>query len=402
MPTIDQLGAISSLSPSAELPAKQSGSTGKATVAQIRAGLAAAGPVTSSGSTMSTGKLLGRSTSGSGAVEEISIGSGLTLSGGSLQATGSGGGSYTGPVGSSGLTMTSGRLLGRYDPSTGAIQEITLGSNLSLSGNVLNAAGGGSGGGAVDSVAGLTGAILAADLKTALALHAVASSGSYNDLSGKPSLGTAAAAAASDFAPATHTHAQSDITGLSTALSGKANATHTHATSDVTGLDTALAGKASTSHTHAAMTGASSGAAGAAGFVPQPAAGDQGKVLKGDGTWGNVTAATVSVAKGTGASGSTQTFNVGAGGHQSLTVGGALTVATSNWPATGQLGELVIELINGGSALITWPTVRWVKSDGSYTTTFTSNGVLLQASGTDWIYLWSTDGGTTVWGKVMR
>lgn len=36
------------------------------------------------------------------------------------------------------------------------------------------------------------------------------------------------------------------------------------------------------------MTGATSGAAGAAGYVPAPAAGDQDKCLKGDGTWGTV------------------------------------------------------------------------------------------------------------------
>lgn len=44
-----------------------------------------------------------------------------------------------------------------------------------------------------------------------------------------------------------HTHAQSDVTGLSDALAGKAAASHTHATSEVTGLDTALAAKADSS-----------------------------------------------------------------------------------------------------------------------------------------------------------
>lgn len=44
--------------------------------------------VTSLGAQMSTGKLLGRSTAGSGAIEEISIGSGLSLSSGTLSATG--------------------------------------------------------------------------------------------------------------------------------------------------------------------------------------------------------------------------------------------------------------------------------------------------------------------------
>ena len=48
--------------------------------------------VTAIGAQMSTGKLLGRSTAGSGAIEEISIGSGLSLSAGTLSATGGGGG----------------------------------------------------------------------------------------------------------------------------------------------------------------------------------------------------------------------------------------------------------------------------------------------------------------------
>lgn len=45
-------------------------------------------------------------------------------------------------------------------------------------------------------------------------------------------------------ANASHTHAQSDITGLTSALSGKANSSHTHAQSDITNLTTTLAAKA--------------------------------------------------------------------------------------------------------------------------------------------------------------
>ena len=41
------------------------------------------------------------------------------------------------------------------------------------------------------------------------------------------------------------TVAQSQVTGLSTALAGKADATHTHATSDVTGLQTYVDGRIS-------------------------------------------------------------------------------------------------------------------------------------------------------------
>ena len=49
----------------------------------------------------------------------------------------------------------------------------------------------------------------------------------------------------------THTHSQSQVTGLSTALGKKADKTHTHETSQVVGLDNALAGKADKAHTHA-------------------------------------------------------------------------------------------------------------------------------------------------------
>ncbi|MXO72865.1 phage tail protein [Alteraurantiacibacter buctensis] len=47
----------------------------------------ATGSVTATGLTMTTARLLGRSTSGTGAIEEISIGSGLSMSGGTLSAT---------------------------------------------------------------------------------------------------------------------------------------------------------------------------------------------------------------------------------------------------------------------------------------------------------------------------
>ena len=46
------------------------------------------------------------------------------------------------------------------------------------------------------------------------------------------------------------------------------------------------------------MTGASSSAAGAHGLVPAPAAGDQSKVLKGDGTWGTAAAELVEMSYG--------------------------------------------------------------------------------------------------------
>ena len=63
-------------------------------------------------------------------------------------------------------------------------------------------------------------------------LASVATSGSYTDLTNKPST----------FTPAAHTHAQSEITGLETALSGKASTSHTHTAAAV--------GAAAASHNH--------------------------------------------------------------------------------------------------------------------------------------------------------
>jgi hypothetical protein len=79
-------------------------------------------------------------------------------------------------------------------------------------------------------------------LRTAQAIAALTEDGvsSWNDLTDKPET----------FPPASHTHPQSDITGLDNALLGKAAISHTHPQSDITGLETALLGKASAAHTH--------------------------------------------------------------------------------------------------------------------------------------------------------
>lgn len=91
-------------------------------------------------------------------------------------------------------------------------------------------------------------------------LATVATSGSYNDLSDKPTIPTVPSSLpanggnadtvdnkhASDFATADHTH-------------NYANASHTHAQSEITGLTTALNDKASASHTHSNVTTSASG-----------------------------------------------------------------------------------------------------------------------------------------------
>jgi hypothetical protein len=99
---------------------------------------------------------------------------------------------------------------------------------------------------------------------------------------------------------------------------------------------------------------------------------------------------------------STSALNYTNGSHQRWAPSGAVTLSVSNWPPSGNLGQLLIEGVNLGAATITWPTINWVKIDGTTTTTFSSNGFTLQTSGTDWILLWTRDGGITIYGKVIR
>ena len=57
---------------------------------------------------------------------------------------------------------------------------------------------------------------------------------------------------------------------------------------------TAIGGKLISAVAPAEMTGATASTAGESGLVPAPASGDQDKVLRGDGTWGDAANATVS------------------------------------------------------------------------------------------------------------
>ena len=102
-----------------------------------------------------------------------------------------------------------------------------------------------------------------------------------------------------------------------------------------------------------------------------------------------------------------QTIDYSVASHQKLTVTGAFVMnAVTNWPPTGNTGELLLELVNGASSAITWTmsgtTQKWWKSDGTSVSTYAASGYTFAASGTDWLLLWSTDAGTTTNIKVMR
>ncbi|MEJ0053947.1 MAG: tail fiber domain-containing protein [bacterium] len=114
-------------------------------------GKVSTGAFTSSGLTLSTGKLLGRSLDGTGAAEEITVGSGLSLSGGTLSASGSGI-SALGPSGQtqSGATVTIATSTSLANGVTSALVVVGSSNTLmftpSVSG-VLTVPGGGTGAG---------------------------------------------------------------------------------------------------------------------------------------------------------------------------------------------------------------------------------------------------------------
>lgn len=124
----------------------------------------APGLITASGLTQSTARLLGRTTASTGAVEEITVGTGLSLAAGTLSNTvtdtgitqltgdvtaGPGSGSQAGTIPNDTVTYAkmqnvsaASRLLGRGSAGgAGDVQEIDLGGGLSMTGTTLSASG---------------------------------------------------------------------------------------------------------------------------------------------------------------------------------------------------------------------------------------------------------------------
>jgi hypothetical protein len=108
---------------------------------------AASGSITTSGLTQATARLLGRTTASTGAVEEIQIGSGLSLSAGELSATGSGvtavGASTADVLSVSGSDLVADdpnadRIV-FWDDSEGKWRYLEAGSGLSISGTTMTA-----------------------------------------------------------------------------------------------------------------------------------------------------------------------------------------------------------------------------------------------------------------------
>lgn len=99
------------------------------------------------------------------------------------------------------------------------------------------------------------------------------------------------------------------------------------------------------------------------------------------------------------------TLNYNDGIHQRWAPGsGSKTLVISNWPAAGEHAELMIEGIGLAAATITWPSyIWWMRYDGSYAQAFSYTLATLQGgTASDFIVLWTREGSTRVFGKVVR
>jgi len=93
----------------------------------------------------------------------------------------------------------------------------------------------------------------------------------------------------------------------------------------------------------------------------------------------------------------TVTFTVTDDTKQKLTVTGGLTLAFTGWASSGAYQEIEVMLVNGGSN-VTHATVNWAVGDGATSTTFADTGITLASSGTNHLIVWTTDGGSTLYG----
>lgn len=138
-------------------------------------------------------------------------------------------------------------------------------------------------------------------------------------------------------------------------------------------------------------TGATVGSTGPTGATgPTGSTGSTGPV--GPGGDGTV------VAKGNSGT-STATFVVATSATQSITVTGNHTWAIT-W-GSPNYQELAVQVTNGSAFTITYPTVTWMKGDGTSSATFSSMGVTLNASGPNTVFFWTFNAGSTVYGRAV-
>ena len=83
-----------------------------------------------------------------------------------------------------------------------------------------------------------------------------------------------------------------------------------------------------------------------------------------------------------------------------------ISLSFTGWHSNGYHCVMKVNIVNGGLYTITFPSIQWIKRDGSVTTTFSSyltdiGRSSLQTSGIDEFLIWTDSGGSTLRGKIL-
>ena len=107
-------------------------------------------------------------------------------------------------------------------------------------------------------------------------------------------------------------------------------------------------------------------------------------------------------------SNATVTFDYAGGSVQTFTATGTtVTWAFSNWPPTGNLGELLVLATNAGAYTQAISGVTWILPNGTTSTSLATylaantGRTAFQTSGVDQVLFWSRNAGTTIYGKLI-
>lgn len=270
-----------------------------------------------------------------------------------------------GAVGSSGVTMSSGKLLGRTTAGTGAIQEITAGSGLALSAGQLE----------VNFAGYLTTADAASTYQPISSMSAYlttsTAASTYQTQAGMSSYLTTATAA-STYQPISGMSSYLTTADAGTTYLTQANAASTYQTQSGMSSYLTTASAASTYQTQSGMSSYLTTSSASSTYLP----------LTG-GTLTQVSQAIVAVAA--------SAVDCSAGNYFTKTASGALTWTVSNVPSS-KAYSFILELTNGGTGTQTW--FSGIKWPGGTAPT-------LVASGVDVLGFITDDGGTTWRGVHM-
>lgn len=314
---------------------------------------AVAGAVTSSGLTMATGRLLGRSSASTGAVQEIIVGAGLALSGGQLEAnlgaylTSADAAATYQPITSMSAYLTSATAASTYQTQAGMSAYLTTTTAAST----------------YQTQAGMSSYLTTADAGTTYLTQTNAAS-TYQTQSGMSSYLTTA-------------------TASSTYLT-QTNAASTYQTQS--GMSSYLT-TASAASTYQTQSGMSS-------YLTTTAAASTYLALSGGTLTGTLSTKSVDVTTnfyGSITAVSASAIDCSLGNYFTKTASGALTWTITNVPATRAF-SFILRLTNGGTGTQTWPaSVKWPAGTAP----------TLTASGVDVLGFITEDGGTTWRGVAL-